>query len=172
MKGHVWAVWAVSALRMKAKREHWVRPCRRRGGGRSGTGRRRKTDHPWEVLEAALAHVLQNEVEAAYARSDLFERRRRLIDDWAAYLAATSVDQPLHRPDSSWSGSVPSTPCGLEVDPQISLVARRYLFGTCIALVVLCSSSFVVWPVVRFIVIRMFVTLSSVLSSIQTETKA
>ena len=47
-----------------------------------------KTDHPREVIEAALAHVVQNKVEAAYARSDLFERRRRLMDDWAAYLAA------------------------------------------------------------------------------------
>ena len=48
-----------------------------------------ETDHPREVIEAALAHVVQNQVEAAYARSDLFERRRRLMDDWAAYLAAT-----------------------------------------------------------------------------------
>ena len=47
-----------------------------------------ETDHPREVIEAALAHVVQNKVEAAYARSDLFERRRRLMDDWAAYLAA------------------------------------------------------------------------------------
>ena len=45
-----------------------------------------ETDHPREVIEAALAHVIQNKVEAAYARSDLFERRRRLMDDWAAYL--------------------------------------------------------------------------------------
>ena len=45
-----------------------------------------KTDHPREVVEAALAHVVQNKVEAAYARSDLFERRRRLMDDWSAYL--------------------------------------------------------------------------------------
>ena len=51
-----------------------------------------ETDHPREVIEAALAHVVRNRVEAAYARSDLFERRRRLMDDWAAYLAAT------HRP--------------------------------------------------------------------------
>ena len=48
-----------------------------------------ETDHPREVIEAALAHVVQNKVEAAYARSDLFERRRRLMDEWAAYLAAT-----------------------------------------------------------------------------------
>ena len=47
-----------------------------------------ETDHPREVIEAALAHVVQNKVEAAYARSDLFERRRRLMDEWAAYLAS------------------------------------------------------------------------------------
>ena len=45
-----------------------------------------RTDHPREVIEAALAHVVQNKVEAAYARSDLFERRRVLMNDWAAYL--------------------------------------------------------------------------------------
>ena len=45
-----------------------------------------RTDHPREVIEAALAHVVRNKVEAAYARSDLFDRRRRLMDDWAAYL--------------------------------------------------------------------------------------
>ena len=46
-----------------------------------------ETDHPREVIEAALAHMVQNPVEAAYARSDLFERRRRLMNDWEAYLA-------------------------------------------------------------------------------------
>ncbi len=45
-----------------------------------------KTDHPREVIEAALAHVVPNKVEAAYVRSDLFERRRRLMDDRAGYL--------------------------------------------------------------------------------------
>ena len=45
-----------------------------------------ETNHPREVVEAALAHAVRNRVEAAYARSDLFERRRRLMDDWAAYL--------------------------------------------------------------------------------------
>ncbi len=47
-----------------------------------------RTDHPREVIEAALAHVVPNKVEAAYARSDLFERRRLLMDDWGAYLGA------------------------------------------------------------------------------------
>ena len=46
-----------------------------------------ETNHPREVIEAALAHVVQNRVEAAYRRTDLFERRRRLMNDWAAYLA-------------------------------------------------------------------------------------
>ena len=46
-----------------------------------------ETDHPRDVVEAALAHVVQNKVEAAYRRTDLFERRRRLMDDWSAYLA-------------------------------------------------------------------------------------
>ena len=45
-----------------------------------------RTSTPREVVEAALAHTVQNPTEAAYARSDLFERRRRLMNDWAAYL--------------------------------------------------------------------------------------
>ena len=45
-----------------------------------------ETDHPREVVEAALAHVVQNKVEAAYARSDLFERRRTLMNEWTDYL--------------------------------------------------------------------------------------
>ena len=46
-----------------------------------------ETDHPREVIEAALAHVVRNKVEAAYARSDLFERPHILMEDWAACLA-------------------------------------------------------------------------------------
>ena len=39
-----------------------------------------------EVMEAALAHTVRNTVEAAYSRTDLFERRRTLMDQWASYL--------------------------------------------------------------------------------------
>ncbi|MCY3811206.1 MAG: site-specific integrase [Gammaproteobacteria bacterium] len=46
------------------------------------------TDTPREVCELALAHVNRDRVEAAYRRSDLFERRRTLMQDWADYLAA------------------------------------------------------------------------------------
>ena len=45
-----------------------------------------------EVVEAALAHVVANKVEAAYRRTDLFERRRRLMDEWAEYLAGRRAD--------------------------------------------------------------------------------
>ena len=47
-----------------------------------------RTDTPWAVGEAALAHTLGNSTEQAYARSDLFERRRVLMQQWADYLLA------------------------------------------------------------------------------------
>lgn len=43
-----------------------------------------------EVCEMALAHVIGNKAEAAYRRGDLFEKRRRLMADWAEYCAAPS----------------------------------------------------------------------------------
>ena len=45
------------------------------------------TDAPREVCELALAHVNRDRVEAAYRRSDLFDRRRILMNDWATYIA-------------------------------------------------------------------------------------
>ncbi len=47
-----------------------------------------QTDTPWAVSEAALAHTLGNSTEQAYARSDLFERRRDLMQVWADYLSS------------------------------------------------------------------------------------
>ena len=47
-----------------------------------------RTDVPREVCELALAHVNSDRVEAAYRRSDLFERRRQLMQDWSEYLVA------------------------------------------------------------------------------------
>ena len=46
------------------------------------------TNAPRAVMEAALAHAVRNKVEAAYARTDLFDRRRKLMEQWAEYLAA------------------------------------------------------------------------------------
>ena len=45
-----------------------------------------RTDAPHAVMGTALAHVVRNKVEAAYARSDLFERRRALMEQWAEFL--------------------------------------------------------------------------------------
>ena len=47
-----------------------------------------RTAYPADLREAALAHSRGDKVEAAYSRSDLFEKRRRLMDDWATFVEA------------------------------------------------------------------------------------
>jgi integrase len=44
-----------------------------------------ETEHSPEVAEMALAHTISNQVEAAYRRGNLIERRRRLMNDWESY---------------------------------------------------------------------------------------
>ena len=59
-----------------------------------------RTDASREVIDLALAHVEANKKRAAYARSDLFERRRRLMEQWAEFLASASCESkvaPTHR---------------------------------------------------------------------------
>ncbi len=55
------------------------------------------TSTPSAVLELALAHVNQNKTEAAYQRSDLFERRRVLMDAWGLFCKKDSKVVYLHR---------------------------------------------------------------------------
>ena len=43
------------------------------------------TGYAHEVCEMALAHAIGNKAEAAYRRGDLFDKRRRLMADWATY---------------------------------------------------------------------------------------
>ena len=43
------------------------------------------TEHSGEVAEMALAHQIENRVEAAYRRGDLLTRRRHLMNDWEKY---------------------------------------------------------------------------------------
>ena len=43
------------------------------------------TGYPREVVEMALAHAVSDKVEAAYRRGDLFEKRRRIMEDWSSY---------------------------------------------------------------------------------------
>jgi integrase len=47
------------------------------------------TAYPSEVVEMALAHAIESKVEAAYRRGDLFEKRRRLMDDWSRFVASS-----------------------------------------------------------------------------------
>ena len=47
-----------------------------------------QTDFPREVAEAALAHAVGDAVEQAYARSDMLDRRRQMMDAWAEYLSS------------------------------------------------------------------------------------
>ena len=44
-----------------------------------------QTAYPREVAEMALAHTIGNQVEASYRRGDLFEKRRKLMNDWSRY---------------------------------------------------------------------------------------
>ena len=46
-----------------------------------------RTHTPHAVMEAALAHVVGNKAEAACTRSDLFEKRRALMESWSEQLA-------------------------------------------------------------------------------------
>jgi integrase len=48
------------------------------------------TNTPREVAEACLAHVVRNAVEASYARTDHFDRRRVVMDSWAAFCAGAT----------------------------------------------------------------------------------
>ena len=58
------------------------------------------TAYPSEVIESALAHGITDKTEAAYFRSELIEKRRRLMEEWAKYcaMAASSGDVvPINR---------------------------------------------------------------------------
>ncbi len=46
-----------------------------------------RTNFPREIAEKALAHAVGDDTERAYQRGDLLEKRRKLMDAWAAYCA-------------------------------------------------------------------------------------
>lgn len=50
-----------------------------------------RTSYQGDVIEAALAHARGDKTEAAYFRSDLFDKRRRLMADWAAFVERVEV---------------------------------------------------------------------------------
>lgn len=50
-----------------------------------------RTNYPRDVAEMALAHAIGDKVEAAYRRGDLFEKRRRLMAEWATFCRKVEV---------------------------------------------------------------------------------
>jgi integrase len=50
-----------------------------------------RKNFPREVIEAALAHVASDKIEAAYQRGDVLEKRRKLMDAWAEYCNTPST---------------------------------------------------------------------------------
>ena len=50
-------------------------------------------DHSWprEVAEAALGHAVDDQVERSYARGDLLDRRRPMMQSWSEYLSSVQV---------------------------------------------------------------------------------
>ena len=50
---------------------------------------------PRDVAEMALAHVIENKVEAAYRRGDLFEKRRKMMGAWAVFMGLEKTDRKV-----------------------------------------------------------------------------
>jgi integrase len=60
-----------------------------------------QTNYAREVAEAALAHTLSDKVEAAYRRTDLFDKRAKLMEAWARHCAtprASAIVVPIRKP--------------------------------------------------------------------------
>jgi len=51
-----------------------------------------RTSYPRDVLERCLAHDIKMDVEAAYERGDLFEKRRLVMDAWARYCQSSPAE--------------------------------------------------------------------------------
>jgi len=58
-----------------------------------------QTNFPREVVEMALAHAIENKVEAAYRRGDLFQKRRQLMGAWARFSSEAKRQPPEEIPD-------------------------------------------------------------------------
>jgi integrase len=54
----------------------------------------RATTFPREIAEAALSHVVKDQTEAAYLRTDVLERRRKLLEAWAKFCTSAAASGP------------------------------------------------------------------------------
>ena len=57
-----------------------------------------RTNYPREIAETALAHINGDRVEAAYLRTDHFERRARLMQEWADFAYAPTAARAIVTP--------------------------------------------------------------------------
>jgi integrase len=55
------------------------------------------TNFPSDVCEAALAHTIKNKAEAAYNRTDLFNKRADLMAAWAVFSTSAHIPQPTRK---------------------------------------------------------------------------
>jgi integrase len=79
----LWALDAMAMTRLLRKMGHSFTVHGFRSSFRDWAAE--QTNFPREVCEAALSHSNGDKVEAAYRRSDLFEKRRQLMEAWADY---------------------------------------------------------------------------------------
>jgi integrase len=52
-----------------------------------------RTNYPRDVAEMALAHTIDDKVEAAYRRGELLDKRRRLMTEWSRFAATPATDK-------------------------------------------------------------------------------
>jgi hypothetical protein len=107
------------------------------------------TDYASDVVEVALAHIVGNEVERAYRRGDLFEKRAKLMADWARYCVSPQASAdvvPLRRaataagirgPACEPERTVASVERGASGSPRIDFAAESALAA---ARVIKCRS--------------------------------
>ena len=62
------------------------------------------TNHPREIAEQALAHALENKVEAAYRRGDALEKRRAMMQDWADFCYPKVATPPAFKLSDAFTG--------------------------------------------------------------------
>jgi integrase len=70
-----------------------------------------RTNYPREVAEQALAHVIENKVEAAYRRGDALEKRRKMMAEWARHCDTVQAPAgevlPLHGNKTQPDANIP-----------------------------------------------------------------
>ena len=70
----------------------------------------------------ALAHAIGNDTVAAYQRSDLFDKRRNLMVDWARFLSSQAHQARQRRPDAQGGGVMIDDKAGMR---QFYVVCTR-----------------------------------------------